>query len=214
MGTFLNIVLLYKYRKTCGKYITENAKIDPPSEKGKIRAEVGKMITDAYESGKLKALIARCADFYGPGAQNSLFNVTVIQNLLKNKTPIWFVDGSKVHTFTYTIDAAKATALLGNTEDSYNQVWHLPTSKEKLTGNDWIEMSNRIFGKKQNKMILPMWMISLMGIFSPVMRELTEMLYQMNRDYFFNSEKFENRFKLTPTSPEVGIKETRASVQV
>ena len=29
----------------------------------------------------------------------------------------------------YTPDAARAVALLGNTPDAFNQVWHLPTDK-------------------------------------------------------------------------------------
>jgi nucleoside-diphosphate-sugar epimerase len=56
----------------------------------------------------------------------------VYKNLQKGKKAMWLADASKIHSFTYTPDAARATALLGNTPDAYNQVWHLPTSAEKL----------------------------------------------------------------------------------
>jgi len=45
---------------------------------------------------------------------------------------------SKIHNFTYTKDA-KATAFLGNNNDAYSEVWHLPTDSNKLTDKQWIE---------------------------------------------------------------------------
>ena len=58
---------------------------------------------------------------------------TVYKNIKKGKTPNWFVSADKKHSFTFTPDAAKATALLGNTPDAYNQVWHLPVSAPALS---------------------------------------------------------------------------------
>ena len=45
-----------------------------------------------------------------------------------------------------------------------------------------------------------------MGLFIPVMRESYEMLYQFDQDYFFSSEKFEQRFGMHPTPYPEGIK--------
>ncbi len=53
---------------------------------------------------------------------------------------------------------------------------------------------------------LPLWMIRLVGIFVPIMREFPEMLYQNDRDYIFDSSKFEKRFGMKAISPEAGIK--------
>ena len=43
------------------------------------------------------------------------------------------------HSYTYTPDAAAATAVLGNTEDAFNQVWHLPTAPNPFTGKEWMD---------------------------------------------------------------------------
>jgi hypothetical protein len=40
-----------------------------------------------------------------------------------------------------------------------------------------------------------------------MMRELAEMLYQNDRDYLFDSSKFERRFAFTPTPYADGIRE-------
>jgi hypothetical protein len=39
------------------------------------------------------------------------------------------------------------------------------------------------------------------------MREFIEMLYHYDRDYVFDSSKFEKRFQFKPTSYEEGIRE-------
>ncbi len=131
---------IYLYDEKSVAHLTEDSPVNPPSKKGKVRAEIAKMIMDEVAKGSLTAMIVRAADFYGPGISTSMLQETVFKSFKKGKTAVWMGDRSKVHSFTYTPDAAKATALLGNTPDAYNQVWHLPTSDEKLTGNDWIKL--------------------------------------------------------------------------
>lgn len=80
------------------------------------------MIMNEVENNNLTALIARSADFYGPDNKNSALNMMVIDNFMKGKKAQAFGNVNKIHTYTFTPDAAKATALLGNTNDAYNQV--------------------------------------------------------------------------------------------
>jgi len=201
---------VYMYDKNAIPDMHEDSPIDPPSEKGKIRAQLVQMINEATASGRLKALIARSADFYGPGARNGILNVLVLNNYAKGKTANWQSDATKIHSVTYIPDAAKATAMLGNTESAFNQVWHLPTSAERLTGKQLIEIAAKAAGRKASYFVLSPFMLSLAGLFSRQIKELQEMQYQNNRDYFFNSEKFNKAFRFTPASYEEGIRQTMA----
>ena len=49
-------------------------------------------------------------------------------------------------------------------------------------------------------------MIQIIGWFVPVMKEMVEMAYQYDRDYIFDSGKFEKRFNFTPTPYADGIR--------
>ena len=49
-------------------------------------------------------------------------------------------------------------------------------------------------------------MVRLLGLFIPIMRELVEMIYQYDRDYVFDSTKFETKFNFKPTPYLEGIK--------
>jgi nucleoside-diphosphate-sugar epimerase len=187
--------------------MTETARINPPSRKGLVRKQLREMILSEVEKGKLTAMIARAADFYGPDNKNSALTIMAADNLLKGKKAQAFGNIDKVHTYTYTPDAAKATAILGNSADAYNQEWHVPTTKEKLTNRQWIEMIAKELNTTASIQVVPKFMIQALGLFVPMMREFPEMLYQYEQDYVFDSSKFEKRFGITAISPEEGVRE-------
>ena len=197
---------VYMYAESEIPFMTENSKIAPPSKKGIVRTQLYEMIMQDVEQSNLQAVIARSADFYGPDNKNSALTLMVAENLKKGKKAQAFGDVNKIHTYTYTPDAAKATAILGNTTDAYNQVWHVPTTKEKLTNLQWIELIANELHQEPKIQPVPKWMIHLLGIFIPIMREFPEMLYQYQQDYIFDSSKFEKRFGIMATSPQEGIK--------
>ena len=196
---------VYMYAPEEIPHMTEESPIAPATEKGKVRAELIKMIFDAIEKRKLTAMVTRSADFYGKNVKTGFLNIGVIDNFKKNKKAFWQSDANKIHSFTYVPDAAKAVALLGNTPDAYNQVWHLPTSSQKWTGKEFVNYIAKQMHIKPRYYILSKLMISLFGMFSPTLRELKEMQYQNDRDYFFDSSKFQKKFVLQPTTYEKGI---------
>jgi nucleoside-diphosphate-sugar epimerase len=192
--------------------MTENTKVNPPSKKGEIRKQIAEMIMEQAEVGEFKALIARSADFYGPAIENtSLLTETVFKPLSQGKTANWLADDSCKHSFTFTPDAAKATALLGNTDHAYGQVWHLPTASNPLTGEEWVEaIAKKLDVKPKHRVVSP-FIVRIMGWFIPIMKESVEMLYQYDRDYVFDSSKFASEFDLKPTPYEEGISAIIAS---
>lgn len=203
---------VYTYGLVKG-WMKEDTLVNPVSKKGEVRAQIAQMIMSEVERGNLDAIIARAADFYGPNTPLSFATVTVFHNLKKGKKAQWFLDANKKHSMTFTPDAGKATALLGNTKTAYNQIWHLPTDKNALTGKEFIEIAAKEFGVKPEYVVLKKWMIQLVGVFVPVVKESIEMLYQNEYDYLFDSSKFEKAFNFVPTSYKDGIAATVKSMK-
>lgn len=198
---------IYMYDENNLNPITENAPINPPSEKGKVRAQIAEMLLDEMKAGNLKALIARCADYYGPNIKNtSMLTETVFNNLSKGKKANWLGSVKFKHSFTFTPDAGKATALLGNTENAYGEVWHLPTAPNPFTGEEWIKNIAAEMGVEAKYQAAPKILVRVIGLFQPIMKEMVEMMYQYDRDYVFDSSKFEKRFGFIPTPYKEGIK--------
>ncbi|MBK9096782.1 MAG: NAD-dependent epimerase/dehydratase family protein [bacterium] len=198
---------VYSYGKVDG-WMTEETSVKPDSEKGKVRAKLNEMIMNEVKQGNLKAIIAKAADFYGPNTPLSFVNIMVFENYKKGKKAQWMLDVNKKHSFTYTPDAGRGTAILGNTDSAYNQIWHLPTNKNVLNGKEFVELAAKAMKVKPEYMVVKKWMLSMLGLFNKVIKENNEMLYQNEFDYLFDSTKFEKAFNYKPISYEEGIIET------
>jgi nucleoside-diphosphate-sugar epimerase len=198
---------VYVYDENEIPHMTEESMINPPSQKGAVRKEISEMLLSEAKGGKLNALIARCADYYGTQSGTSLVHQLMIKNLAAGRSAMWFMSSSKIHSFTYAPDAARATALLGNTPEAFGQVWHLPTDSTRITIDDFVNMSAVELNVSPRIRVLPLFIIRILGLFMPVMKEMPEMIYQYDRDYLFDSSKFVKRFGIRPTSYRDGIKE-------
>lgn len=194
-------------------HITEESPISPTSRKGVVRAEVDRLILKAIEDQRVEALIARAPDFFSAVKQNSMAMILIYDNLLKGKKAQWLCDAHKIHSMGYAPELAKGMAMLGNTPDAYNQIWNLPTDAETLTGAQWIQLFAKEMQKTEKYQILPTWLMKVLGIFIPVMREIPEMNYQFDRDYFFDSTKFNKRFNYTPISNSEAVRQTIAALK-
>jgi nucleoside-diphosphate-sugar epimerase len=198
---------IYMYDPSRLNPMTEATPIGPTSRKGKVRAAIAQALLDAHREGHVEALIARSADFYGPGVENvSILTETVFKPLSQGKKANWLGRDDKKHSFTYVPDAARATALLGNTPSAFGQVWHLPTAPHPYTGRQWVEHIAAALGTKPAYRVAGKGLVRLLGLFMPIMRETVEMLYQYDRDYVFDSRKFETAFDFSPTPYEEGIR--------
>jgi len=201
---------VYAYGRVEGE-MTEETPYNPCSKKGTTRLKVINMMMDEVKKGNLEALIARAPDFYGPDTPLSFVNVTVFDNLAKGKKAQWMGNAMKKHSFIFTPDAGKATAMLGNTPSAFNQVWHLPTDKNALTGKEFIGEAAKAFGAKPDYMLIPVWMLRMIGLFNAVIRESVEMMYQNEVEYIFDSSKFEKAFGVAPTPYKIGIEKSARS---
>ena len=193
---------VYLYGKVDG-WMTEQTPVNPSSKKGEVRAKIAEQLTNEYKQGNLKAIIARAADFNGPTKSTFLYPL-VYEKIMNGKKAQWFLNAKLKHSLTYTSDAAKATALLGNTPDAYNRTWHLPSDKNAPTGEEFIHMVEETYNKNRSYTTLSRFMLGMVGLFVPVIREMNEMLYQYDSEYLFDSSDFENHFfKATPVKQSI-----------
>ena len=201
---------VYAYGRVDGP-MTEDTPFNPCSRKGEVRAAIATSLLDAMRRDGLRALIARSADFYGPGAGNSLIEAVVMARLRAGKTPQWVGNPHAVHSFTYTPDAGAALARLALEPSAWGQTWHLPTSPEAMTGERLVRLANELAGRPHRMQVAPRWLLRAMGWFVPILRENDEMMYQFEHDYRFDSRKIERAFGLRSTGYREGLQRTLAS---
>jgi nucleoside-diphosphate-sugar epimerase len=196
---------VYSYGLVNG-VMTENTPYNPASKKGEVRARISLQLMDEAKKGNLRASIARAADFYGPKNEKSFLSVLVFDRLSKGQRAQLMTTSNKVHSYTFVPDIGKALYILAKNDSSFNQIWHMPTASPALTGKQWVEKVAAAFNVKPSYMVLNKFMFRMAGLFDRNIYEAVEMLYQFENDYIFDSSKFENAFRIKPTSYDEGIR--------
>lgn len=191
-------------------HITETTPFRPSSQKGQIRTEVDEIILQSIEQRQLQAIIARAPDIFGDIKVNSILMHLVYDNLITGGKAVWLCNADVVHSIGYTPELAKGTVMLGNTPDTYNQIWNLPVDPQRITGKEWIRLFAHALGKSDAFDVLPAALVKDLGTDHQMMHELFEMLYQYDRDYYFDSTKFNQRFNYTPMTNAQAVQETVA----
>lgn len=179
----------------------EDHPLEPPSAKGRVRRALDERLWRAAREDGVPVLIARSADFYGPGVRNSTLYVSAIERQLAGKPANWLGDPDRLHSFTYTLDAARGLVELALDDGAYGEAWHLPTAEPAPTPRQLLAESARLLGAPAAVRTMPRWMLAALAAFVPILREVREMLYQNEQDYVFSSAKFSARypgFRVTP----------------
>lgn len=201
---------VYMYGRVRGP-MTEETPFHPVSRKGEVRAKIAASLIDEWKAGNLSGMIARCADFYGPRAQNGMANALVFEPMSKGQKAMCLVKDDLPHSYTYTPDAAQALLTLAENESAWNQTWHMPTARSPLTAREFIARAAQERAVAPKYRVLSRAMVRIFGWFNPVVGELHEMLYQNDSPYLFDSSKYAKAFGFAGTPYADGIRTTAAS---
>ncbi len=177
------------------------------TRKGKVRKAVADMMLQAMQSGKLKGVIGRAADFYGPGATNSVLYFSFLERMLIGKAPQTLLKKGVVHTFASTTDVANAMVLLALDENNNGEVYHLPVG-EAVTMDEMVNHFNEAFNTNLRPAYLPPFMVGILSLFIKPISEIKEMMYQFHQPYIMSWEKFKSRYpSFAPIGYKAGVKE-------
>jgi nucleoside-diphosphate-sugar epimerase len=201
---------VYMYGRVSGP-MTEEIPFNPCSKKGEVRAQIATTLLNEIKAGRLSALIARSADFYGPDARTSVANILVFEKFAKRATASWLVNDAVPHSYTFTPDAARSLTMLAANESAWNQTWHVPTTANPPNGKQFIQMAAKEFGVEPKYRVLSRPLIKLAGLFDQNTRESYEMLYQYDSAYLFESTKFSKTFSFEATSYAEGVRRVAAT---
>lgn len=192
---------VYPYGKVAGP-MTEATPISPSSRKGELRARLNQELLDADRAGKVSVALGRGPDYYGPGATaNTIYGERVFWPALAGKAAQVFGTLDVLHTFIYVDDFAHGLVTLGEREEAGGKIWHLPCPPA-LTQRALLELIYRAAGHEQAKVrAMPGWLLKLLAVFMPIMRELAEMEYQWRNDYVFEAPAFTKAFGAQHVTP-------------
>jgi nucleoside-diphosphate-sugar epimerase len=200
---------LYMYGATEGKPIFETLPYNATGHKGKVRALMAEALLDAHKRGDTKVVIGRGSDFYGPHVLNSAFGEMFFKSALSGKPANLLGNIDLPHTYTYIKDFAKALVKLSENDKALGQIWHIPNSTT-ITTRQLVELVEKEIGQSIKVRVAGRLMVTLLGLFNPMIKEVKEMMYEWEHPYIVDHSKFEQAFGIDVTPHKEAIKETVA----
>lgn len=185
----------------------EDTPFTSEGKKGLAKKIAAEILLKAIKENEVEAVICRAPEFYGPGKTKGITNTLIFEKLKQQKKPKVLVSDAVLRTFIYSIDASKATALIGNTPNTYGQTWHLPCCENRLTYKGIIEKISKQLGRPIAYDVMSPFILKVAALFSEMIKETKELLPRYAIDNIFDSSKFKKRFpEFKVTTYTEGIK--------
>ena len=198
---------LYMVGDTNGQPIHEDLPYAAKTRKGKTRAAIAQMLLDANQAGKLQVTIGRASDFYGPRVLNTLIGEMFFDAVLNGKTANLLGNIDQPHTFTYIADFARALVTLSEHDEAFGKAWHVPSAPTTST-RQIVGLIESELGEPVRLRAASNWMVSLLGLFNPLIRETAEMMYGWEKPYVVEKGRFTTTFGNGVTPHEKAIQQT------
>ncbi len=200
---------LYAYGETGGAPMREDSPERPNTRKGKLRSDIGQALLAAHRAGRAPVAIVRGSDYFGPRVRESALGERVFPAALAGKAAVITGKLDVPHSSTYILDMGTAMALVGTSESAFGQIWHAPNNPAH-TARQMLGMIYAEAGKPVKVQAAGRLMLSALGLFNPVIREVVEMQYQFEKPFVVDSSKFEREFGVRATPLAEAIQATVA----
>jgi nucleoside-diphosphate-sugar epimerase len=198
---------VYSYGVPRTSRVAETHPRFPVATKGAYRREQEDLVLDAHKKGQIQALVVRLPDFYGPYAELSLAN-PIFHAALAGKTANWIGPVNTPHEFLFVPDAAPAIVELAGCAECYGEAWNIGGAGE-INTMDFITRIYRAAGRAPKYRAAGKGLLKILGWFSPLMRELPEMLYLQETPVILDDSKLLAKFPALRKTPyDEGIAKT------
>lgn len=200
---------LYMYGTTGGRPIHEQLPYAATGRKGRCRAEMAESVLAAHERGEIQATLGRASDFYGPRVLGSAVGELFFGPALSGGTINVMGNPDLPHTYTYIRDFARGLVTLSEQEKAFGRAWHVP-SAPTISTRDFAQLLAAQTGTPPRLRAAGAFTLSIMGLFSPDLREMREMLYEFNEPFIMDDSAFRAAFPADVTPHSEAIAETVA----
>lgn len=188
--------------------LAEDLPLTDYGRKPTLRAKMTRTMLEADRVGRARVALVRASDFYGPRVTNAALGERVFPNLLAGKPVQLLGDPDAAHAFTYAPDFARALEILGAAEEEdCGQAWHVPNAPVR-TQREVMTLLGEIAEQPVKIRSLRRRMVVLLGLFSPALRELREMMHQWELPYRVDHSKWAERFGDEHTPLADGLRAT------
>ena len=202
---------VYGYGSPDGETLTEASPIRPVSDKGRVRAEMSKELSEWHSAGRANTAAIRASDFYGPMGIDSMIGERFWTSILAGKKVALLGEPDVRHTVTYIEDVGRALVDIASNPDTWGQAWHVPNAPA-TTGRELVQLAQELAGTTGNVAAVPALGLRIAGLFDRAAREMPEMMYQFSQDFIVDGSAHSQRFGWDATPITEGFRTTIESL--
>ena len=179
-----------------GRKVTKMQTPGPVSRKGRVRLALERMLAD---SGA-RHTVVRLPEFYGPNVTNKLMGAP-FEAALAGRTVFWYGGHPDVRVeYVFTPDAAKAMVEAGLADGADGETYHVPGHSETTPREFWGEVARQA-GRGSRVLTVSPLAVKALRYFSPVVRELDDILHLWSDPILLDGTKYEQKFGSVPRTP-------------
>ncbi len=182
---------LYAYAPAAGP-ISAASPQQATDTKGRVRAQLGQMVLDAHEAGRIRAVIGRFTDYFGPGAENSGLMMMAFGPARAGKTMRGLFDLDQPHAFNYLPDAAAMFAAMVDNPEGDGRIWILPAAaitQRDLLGLITDQLASPVKVGKVGSVAM-----AVAGVFNAQIRESRSVSIQFDRPWQVDGTEWEAQY--------------------
>jgi nucleoside-diphosphate-sugar epimerase len=173
--------------------LTERLPLQATTKKGAVRARMHLDLVEAHRAGRIRMVVARASDFFGPHVDGSAFGERFVSQVIVGKKVDILGDPDARHSVTFVPDLAAAMVRLVDEPDAWGRAWHVPNAPA-VTQRELVEIAARAAGTQPTVRRVARWQLRALGMFSAPMREMVEMAYEFEHDFVVDHDDYASRF--------------------
>lgn len=166
---------IYNYAAS-DRLLTPGLEQNPETPRGAVRVRVERMFEEAARRGNLQVIILRAGDFYGPESSSDWFDLVVMREAAKGKVAIPGAKGVG-HAWAYLPDLGRAFERLAARRGEFAAYETLHFAGNFVTPEELGAAIAAAAPVPVKVSAFPWFLITLMGLANPLMREIGKMGY-------------------------------------
>jgi len=190
---------VYNYGAGMPTLLRENTPHRPTTKKGRLRETMEHNFKAAANDG-VRTIILRAGDFFEREKTGNWFDSFIAAKVGKGKV-VYPGPLDRDHAWAYLPDLARAMVGLAEQRDQFAAFEEFGFPGHTLSGQDLINAIENTIGKSTKSAGFPWPLIQVLGLVSPMLREVNEMKYLWQTPHRIDGTKLSHAlpdFKETP----------------
>jgi nucleoside-diphosphate-sugar epimerase len=195
---------VYHYGAHMPARLMEDTPAAPTTRKGRLRAEMERAYADAAAQG-VRTIVLRAGDFIERQKTGNWFDSHIAARVGEGRA-MYPGPLDRTHAWAYLPDMARAMVALAERRGEFAPFEAFGFAGYALSGEKLIAALSRATGRKLKVKGLPWFLVRLLGLLSPQMREVAEMSYLWRRPHEIDGAKLAAAlpgFRATPVDEAI-----------